>query len=353
MKRTKLLMLMLIAIFSLALMACNGSDSLPAEQDPVPPDEVTDAPPEDAGIAEEFEAQGAHVSVGAIRGPSGMSIAPLMEWSQGGQTSNVYHFTLGGSPEDMTAGIISGELDIAAVPINLASVLYNRLEGEIRIIGINTLGVLSVLDATGEIHEVEDLRGRTINIIGQGATPQFALEHILRQNGLEPGVDVQIEFNAEPAELASLMIAGNIQIGMLPQPFATTVLNNSDDIRLAIDLTREWEIATPGTQFVQTAIVVRTAFLDGNLDAVRLFLEDHYNSVAYVNANPERAAALMELYDIIPAAIAVQAIPRSNLVHIDGSAMVPFVESVLGVLYGANPQAVGGALPSEDFFFLG
>jgi len=276
-----------------------------------------------------------------------------MQWSADGSTTNTYNFTLGGSPEDMTAGIISGSLDIAAVPINLASVLYNRLEGEIRLIGINTLGVLSILDSTGEINEIEDLRGKTVNIIGQGATPQFALEHILRQNGLEPGTDVHIEFNAEPAELASLMVAGNIQLGMLPQPFVTTVLNNNADVRLAIDLTHEWAVATPGTQFVQTAIVVRTEFLEDNVDAVKLFLEDHYRSVAYVNANPESAAELMERYDIIPAAIAVGAIPRSNLVHIDGVAMIPFVEAVLGVLHGANPQAVGGALPSEDFFFLG
>ncbi|MCL2366722.1 MAG: ABC transporter substrate-binding protein [Oscillospiraceae bacterium] len=347
MKHKQWLALIFIALLSLSLIACNDSsapDTSPAE--------TTDTPSEATESADAY-ASGTHIRVGAIRGPSGMSIAPLMEWNNEGQTANTYHFTIGGSPEDMTAGIISGELDIAAVPINVASVLYNRLEGEVRIIGINTLGVLFILDSSDSIHTVEDLRAQTINIIGQGATPQFALEHILRQNGLEPGVDVHIEFNSEPAELASLMVAGNVQIGMLPQPFVTTVLNRSDDIRIALDLTEEWQAANPDTQFVQTAIVVRTHFLEEHFDAVKLFLEDHSRSVAYVNANPERSAALMDFYDIIPAEIAAQAIPKSNLVHIDGNTMIPLVETILTVLYEANPQAVGGALPSEDFFFLG
>jgi len=300
------------------------------------------------------ELVGARVRVGALRGPSGMGIAPLIEWSENEHhTINTYHFTMMGAPEEVTAALISGELDIATVPTNVASLLYNRLDGQLKVIGINTLGVLFILDSTGEIHEIEDLRGKTINATGQGATPQFALEYILHTNGLEPGVDVEIVFNAEHAELASLMVAGNVSLGMLPQPFVTTVLNRSDDFQIAIDLTEAWEEANPGTQFVQGVLVVRSEFLERYPDAVKIFLNDHAHSVAYANANPDSAAVLIELYDILPAQIAVQAIPRSNLVHIDGPEIQPLIESVLTVLYDANPQTVGGALPSEDFFFFG
>ena len=326
----------------------------PAQPAPGAPAE-TGSPDEtdNADTAAEPELTGTYVRVGALRGPSGMSMAPLMQWGADGDLKNSYHFTLGGSPEDMTAGLISGELDIAQLPINVAALLYQRLEGDIRVINVNTLGVLFILDRTGEINEISDLRGRTINITGQGATPQFALEHILRQNGMEPGTDVEIIFNVEHAELAAQMVAGNVDIGMLPQPFVTTVLNNTDDINIAIDLSEAWSAAVPGTRFVQGVVVVRREFLNEHPDAVKLFLQDHQRSVNFVNSNIPDAAVLMELFDIIPAPIAAQAIPRSNLVHIEGEEMHTLINPVLAVLYEANPQAVGGAMPDEEFFFLG
>jgi len=294
-----------------------------------------------------------HVRVGTLRGPSGMGLAPLMQWAEEGQTTNTYHFTLGGSPEEMTAGLISGELDIASVPTNVASILYNRLEGDIQVLNVGTLGGLFILDATGEISEIEDLRGRTLNITGQGGIPQFALEYILRQNGIEPGIDIEIIFNAEHSELASLMVAGHVDIGMLPQPFVTTVLAQRDDIRIAISLTEAWEAVNPGMLFVQGVVVARRQFINDHPDAISLFISDHYSSVSYVNANVESSAVLMDMYNIIPEQIAIGAIPYSNLVHIDGVQMKPMINAVLAVLYDANPQAVGGTMPDEEFFFVG
>ena len=372
MKIKKYLLLLLICALSLgALTACGGADA-PAAAPPAPtpepptgeapsPQPQPDAPgepeePEEPEVPEVPavpELVGTYVRVGALRGPTGMGIAPLMEWAMDGQTINNYHFTIGGAPDEMMAGLISGELDIASVPPNMASLLYNRTEGEVKVIAISTLGNLAVLDSTGEINSIEDLRGQTINITGQGGVPQFAFEHVLRQNGIEPGVDVEIVFNVEHAELASLMVAGNVSLGMLPQPFVTTVLNNSEDVRIAIDLTEAWEAAIPGTQFVQGVTVVRTAFLEEHPDAVKLFLRDQEESVAVTNARPEEIAELIGFFEIIPAPIARQAIPRSNLVHISGAEMKPLILANLAVLYDANPQTVGGAIPDEEFFFLG
>jgi len=149
------------------------------------------------------------------------------------------------------------------------------------------------------------------------------------------------------------LVAGNVDIGLLPQPFVATVLQRSDDVRIAIDLSEAWEEANPGLQLVQGVVVVRVPFLEQHPNAVTLFLRDHFESVSYVNLNADRAAVLMEQYDILPAEIAAAAIPHSNLVHIEGAEMRPLIESILEVLYEANPQAVGGALPDEDFFFLG
>ncbi|MCL2227583.1 MAG: ABC transporter substrate-binding protein [Oscillospiraceae bacterium] len=368
MRLNKYFAVLLICILSLGMLsACGDSEiAAPAASTEPPPTEapgVASEPgyadeanatdePDDAGLTDSHELVGTYVRVGALRGPTGMGMAPLMEWASDGTTANTYHFTIGGSPDEMAAGLITGELDIAAVPPNLASVLYNRTEGEIRAIAISTLGNLAILDSTDEINDIEDLRGQTINITGQGGIPQFAFEHILRQNGIEPGVDIEIVFNVEHAELASLIVAGNVSLGMLPQPFITTVLNNSEDVRIAIDLTEAWVAANPGSQFIQGVLVARAAFLEEHPDAVELFLRDHEESVASVNASPNEAAELIGFFDIIPAPIARQAIPKSNLVHIDGAEIMPLIMANLSVLYDANPQTVGGAMPSEDFFFF-
>jgi len=374
MKLAKFLIMLLIMIMSVGMLtACNGvgapaplppTHPAPAETSSDTPSESSESPDtthesDDSHTASETPSEqepaleGYRVRVGTLRGPSGMGLAALMEWAEEGNTKNTYHFTLGGSPEEMTAGLISGELDVASLPTNVASVLYQRLDGGIQVLTVGTLGGLFILDRTGEIHSPEDLRGKTINITGQGGIPQFALEHVLRQSGLEPGVDVEIIFNAEHSELASLMIAGRVDIGMLPQPFVTTVMLQSDDIEMGFGLTEAWEITNPGTQFVQGVVVARKEFIEQHPDAVKLFINDHYESVSYVNSNADRAAVIMDLFGIIPENVAIRAIPNSNLVHFDGAEMKPMIYAVLQVLYDANPQTVGGAMPDEEFFFLG
>ena len=323
-----------------------------AAVDGAPITQDDDAPPDDEPNPQEDSLTGAHVRVGALRGPTGMGIAALMDRAGEGLTTNEYTFTIGGTPEEMNAGLVSGELDIAMVPSNLASVLYNRTEGDIRVLSINTLGLLYILDSTGEINSIEDLRGKTINATGQGAIPQYALEHILKGNGMEPGVDVEITYNAEHTELASLMVAGDVAIAMLPQPFVTTVTMQNSDIAIALDLTSEWEAVNPSTALIMGNIVVNASFLGQNPDAVELFLRDYEESVAFANSNPEEAAQIIERFDIVPAAVAQRAIPRSNLVHITGAEMRQLVEAFLQVMFEANPQSVGGALPDEGFYVI-
>lgn len=325
MKHTKLLVILLIALLAVILMAGCGAD----------------------------EPTTTSVNVGTLRGPAGMGMAPLMYWAEDGQTDNDYTFTLSGTPEEMVAGIVSGQLDIAAVPVNLAAVLYARTEGDVQIISALTQSVLFVLDSTGTINSVEDLRGQTIHLTGQGASPQFTLEHILRSNGLEPGVDVDIVFNAEHAELAALMVAGEVSIGLLPQPFATSVLNQSDEVEIALDLAAEWDKASPGSVFVQSSVVARAGFVEEHPDAVETFLQEHAASLAFVSEHVDQAAELMEQFDIVPAGVARQVIPISNFVYLFGPEMQHIVDAFLTVLYDANPDTVGGTVPGPSFYFVG
>ena len=296
----------------------------------------------------------AEIRVGILRGPTGMGMVGLMEQNEQGETENSYIFELAGAPEDMTARILSGEVDIAAVPTNLASVLYNRTEGDISIIAVNTLGVLYILDSTGEINSLEDLRGRTLEATGQGATNEFVLQYILEQNGID---DVEVIFRSEHSELAARMLAGEAEIAMLPQPFVTTVTNQNSEINIAINLTEEWANISDAP-LVMGSLIVRSDFLENNKDAINIFLREYAESVEFVNnvnryssIYPSQPAQLMEKFDIIPAAVAARAIPYSNLVFIEGDRLRRYVLGYLEVLFEANPQSVGGGLPSEAFFY--
>ena len=300
------------------------------------------------------------VNIGALRGPTGMGLAPLMEWAEdpshslwvGFETENIYNFVLGGSPDEMTVGLINGTLDIAMIPTNVASILYNRNGIDVNLIALKTLGVLFILDNTGEIETVEDLRGRTVNLAGQGSIPQFALEHILRENYLMPGLDVELAFRAEHTEVAALMVAGDIDIALLPQPFVTTVTLQNQAVQIALDLTKEWEAVSPGSTMVMTAVVVRTEFLEAHPEAVARFLADQEASINFANNNIDDAAEIIGRLEIVPTHVARIAIPHTNLVHIVGEEMRVLAQSFLSVMYDANPVSVGGNLPSEAFYVI-
>jgi len=351
MRDRKLIAILLVALLMIGLFTACGNQA--AQPTPEPAPEAEETPNVAPEIDDNEILESTYVRVGTLRGVLGMGMAALMHWAEAGETQNEYSFTLGGAPEEMTAGILSGALDIAAVPTNVAATLYNVTAGEVKVITIGAFGAFYILDTTGEIETVEDLRGRSIHSAAQGATPEFALAYILRGNDIDPQTDVNIVFHAENAELASLMVAGKVEIGLLPQPFVTTVTNQSEAVHIALDLTEEWSAISPGSAMATSSIVVRTEFLEEHRDAVLLFIEEVARSIDFVNANIDEAAELMEHFDIIPAAVARGAIPMSNLLHISGAEMIPLINGFLAVLYEANPQSVGGTMPDDAFFFLG
>jgi len=285
------------------------------------------------------------VNMAVLPGPS--AIGSL--WLMGGE--NAYDIQVLGSPEEVGPMLAQGLVDIAAVPTNMASVLYNNLPGGVTVLALSTMGVLHILDTTGEIASVEDLRGRTIHLSGMGAAPEFVLNYVLSQNGLTPDVDVFLEFHGEQPQIAALLAQGVAEIALLPEPFATTVLMQNDHVSHALDLTEEWgKVADTG--LVMTAIVVRNAFLNENPQAVSNFMVDFDLSIQFVQQNVAEAAELAVEFGIIPNPnIAMQAIPRTNQTFIAGVDMERYVMGYLSVLYNQLPQSVGGSLPSEQFFY--
>ena len=292
------------------------------------------------------------MQIAGMRGPTTMGMVKLMEDSANGETLHDYQVTMYGTADEIVPKLIQGEIDIAAVPANLASVLYNQTEGAVQVLAINTLGVLYMVETGDSITTVEDLRGKTIYTTGKGTTPEYVLTYILQENGLTVGEDVTIEYFAEATEVAARLAEADNAIAMLPQPYATAVQAQNQNIRIALNMTEEWEKVAEGSSLVTGVVVARTAFIEEHPQAVQDFLAEYESSVNYVNTNTEDAAALIVKYEIVAAEpIAVKALPLCNITYIDGADMQTKLGGYLEVLYNQNPQAVGGTLPDEAFYY--
>lgn len=289
------------------------------------------------------------VDVITLAGPTGMSMAKLMDDAEKKETELSYNFTVASAPDQVSPEVIKGNFDIAAVPVNLASVLYNKTKGEVQVVGINTLGVLYILENGNTIQNVEDLRGKTIYATGQGSNPEYVLRYILSKNGIDPDKDVTIEFLAEHAELATKMKIKDVAIGMLPEPQVSAATMGSD-VRIALNLSEEWSKVS-AYELVQGCIIVRKGFAQDYPDALKTFLDEYDASVRFTKENVEEASVLIEKAGIVPkAAIAKKALPNCNICLVMGKDMTNSVKEMLHVLYEANPTSVGGKLPAEDFY---
>lgn len=294
------------------------------------------------------------VRVGALKGPTSMGLVSLMEKAEAGETACSYEFSMVAAADELLGQMVTGDLDIVLIPANTASVLYNKMEGGISVLDINTLGVLYVAEHGEEISSVADLKGKTIYITGKGTTPDYVLQYLLEANGLTQE-DVQLEYKSEATEVVAVMTADETAVGVLPQPFATSALLQDDSLRLALDLTEEWDQVQEegGSSLVTGVTVVRKEFLEEHEDAVRDFLSEHEQSTAYTNENPAEAAEMIETLGIVAkAAIAEKAIPYCNIVCLQGEEMQAALEGYLQVLYDMDPASVGGSLPDAEFYYI-
>lgn len=290
------------------------------------------------------------VRLGGLKGPTAMGLVQLLESAEQGTALNDYEFTMAPSADGLNPKLVQGELDIAAVPVNLAAVLYNNTQGKLKVLAVNTLGVLYIIETGESVRSAADLKGKTVYATGKDAVPEFTFKYILQANGLDPETDLTIEWKTEPTEVvAQLGQSGGI--GLLPQPFVTVAQSSLPDLRIALDLTEEWgKLGNAGT-LVTGVAVVRTEFAEERPEAVRRFLDDYKGSTDYINAHVEESAQWVEKYDIINANVAAKAIPYCNIVCLEGDEMKRAVKGYLEALYEQNPRSVGGALPDDAFYY--
>lgn len=291
------------------------------------------------------------VNVGFLQGPTGMGAAYLMQQNADGGTALHYNVQTSADPTSFTASLINGELDMAALPVNAAATLYAKTEGKVQILAVNTLGVMYILDGSGTVNGIADLKGKTVFSAGQGSSPEYILNYLLTENGLTPGEDVTIEYASEHAEVVQQALAGKYDVILIPEPFVTKIRQKNDAFRVAVDLTEEWSKLGNG-ELLTGCIAVRTAFAEGHPEEVKAFLVDYEASVNYALQNVDEAAALMGRFGIIDEETAKLALPNCNITFMAGEEMKENVTAYLGVLAAADPASVGGKMPGDDFFRL-
>ena len=342
MKRVMSLGLSLALAISLA--ACSGSVS-EAVSSASATAESTAAP--------EAEAPVTTFRIAGLKGPTTMGMVKLMSDAEAGETHQDYQVTMYGAADEVVPLLVKGDIDLAAIPANLAANLYNQTEGKVQVAAINTLGVLYVVTTGDDVKSVEDLKGKTVYSTGKGTTPEYVLNYILKENGIDPEKDLTVEYKSEATEVAAaLQAADEGAIAVLPQPYVTAAQSQIEGLNVALNLTEEWNKVSTDSDLVTGVLVASTEFIEQNEAAIEEFLKDYQASIEWVNSNTADAAELVANYGIVAKApLAQKALPACNITYVDGAEMKTKLSGYLQVLFDQNPKAVGGAMPGDDFYY--
>ena len=343
----KIVSVLLSAAIAIGLVGCGGAASsvgAPASS------QIASSAAESA--VSEAPSQQSTVRLAGLKGPTTMGMVNLDTLAAEGTAQQEYELNMYGAADEIVPLLVKGEVDIAAIPANLAATLYQKTEGGIEVMAVNTLGVLYVVEQGDTVQSVQDLKGKTLLSTGKGTTPEYVLRHILAENGIDPDNDLTIEYCSEATEVTARMAEEQDAIAVLPQPYVTAASMQNENLRVALNLTEEWS-KIEDTQLITGVTVVRKEFAEQNPDAVSAFLIDYAKSAELANTDVEGTAALCEQYGVVAkAAIAQKALPACNIVCLTGNEMQSAVSNYLQVLYAADPTAVGGQLPDDGFYDL-
>lgn len=300
-----------------------------------------------AGCGNQADSQ-SNIRIGALKGPTSMGLLFMMEEEPD------YEFQMATAADELLPLMVQGELDIALVPANVASVLYNKTNGGVQVIDINTLGVLYMVSADTSVQDFSDLSGKTIYLTGKGTTPDYVLQYLLAVNGMSTN-DCILEYKSEATEVAAVLAEKPEAVGLLPQPFVTAACMQNEKLGVVLSMNEEWDKAQNenDSSMVTGVTVVRKEFLEKNEEAVKNFLEKHKESTRAITEDAEKGALLCVEFGIVAKEpIAKKAIPQCNITCITGEEMKQALAGYLQVLYEQAPESVGGRLPGEDFYYL-
>lgn len=343
----------LFLVLALALAACaggGGKDQTEVTETETQVSAETEAQAGDQTDTEaaSLQAEEGNYEVRVLKGATGMGLAGMMD-DYNDNPDAPFHFEVVSAADEITADLVKGDVQIAALPANVAATLYNKTEGQIQVLAINVMNVLYIAENGESVSDFSDLDGKIVYTTGKGQTPEAVLNHMIEAEG----IDVQVEYLSEATEVAAKLAEETGAIAMLPEPFLTAAQAQNPNIHTAIDLSEAWESTEPGLQIVTGVIVARKDFVEAHPDLVDEFLEGDAASVNFVNESPDQAGQVIEKAGIIKAAVAEKAIPKMNISFVEGGDMVPLLKGYYEVLQSQNVKLIGGQMPADDFYYEG
>lgn len=330
----KTVTLLLVSVMTWLLAMCSGCSTQTKEKPKTPPP------------------QKITVNVAALRGPTALSMVRMMEEKPLLGEGVTVEYRIVESPDILTSKLVSQEIDIAALPTNLAASLYNK-GVPYKLAAMSSWGVLYIVTNGETVKGWEDLKGKTVYVVGKGTTPDIVFRYLLAKNGLNPDTDVQLDYTLDQVQAAQSLIAGRITLAVLPEPWVTQALKGSNTCEVVFDLQKEWKkVVGNGVALAQTCLVVKKDLVEKRPDVVTAFLSAYKDSIDWANQNPAQAGQLAEKLGVgMKAPVAEAAIPRCNLRYEDAKTSKPSVDAFLKVLYDFSPQSIGGKLPDNDFYY--
>ncbi len=341
----KILSVVLALAMVLSLAACTGAG--PSVSPSVSPSEDVSTPAESVSPSASeqqasFDADNP-LPVATLAGPTGMGMIQLFD-------NPAYDVSLYTAPDEITAKVISGEVQAAAVPSNVAAVLYNKMGGGIQIAAVTTMGVLYIVENGDTVSSVADLSGKTIYATGQGSTPEYVLQEILKANGV---TDCTVEFMGAHADLANAVAAGEVTLALLPEPFVSTVLAKNADVAVKLDINAEWQKIYGEDAGMPMGVTIVSSALAADEAGMAQFIADSSASVAYVTGDSAAAATEIVAKQIVGSeAIALAAIPRCGISFKTGEEAKAILDDYFAVMFASNPQSLGGAIPDDGIYYM-
>jgi len=291
------------------------------------------------------------INIGSLKGPTSIGMIKLHEEKPSLGENIVSNYEIVANPDIMISKMLSGEIDIAALPTNVAVKLYNK-GLDYKLTAIIGYGVLYILKQDIEIATWQDLKNKKINVISKGSTPDIILRFLMEKNNLKSGSDVELDYSLEQTELSQLLIANKINIAILPEPFVTMILEKNDAVGIVFDIEKEWKKVTGDQPLPMSCLVVNTKLIGNNRDAVDTFLNQYRQSINWVNNNPDEASSLIEKFKIgMDAKTAKMAIPRCNIRFADSGTAKESIQNYIKILFEFSPEDVGGKIPDENFYY--
>jgi len=338
MKKTKLTVALCL-ILAVSLFAGCGAQTAQQSASPLSP-------------ASAVPAKQVSVTVAGLAGPTSIGMIKLINEKALNSAQYAVNYEVDAAPDVLTGKVISGEVQIAALPTNSAAVLYNKTKGKIEFLAQNTLGVLYLVGKdSSRIGSLKDLAGKTVAISGKSGVPEYAVDYILSKAGIKDSVT--LNFLPDHATTAQALLGGKAELAILPQPFVTQVLAKDPSMKILLDLNKEWDSAAGGQSALSMGcLVVSKDFADANPEFIADFLKQYAASVDYVNKNPADAAKMVADAGIISSVEVVEkAIPYCNIVYKNAQDAKSEINGFLKVLYEFDPSSVGGTMPDDGFYY--